>query len=91
MPQRDHSGDRTETGEKLKPDDAFCFVQERQTICASHLARKSGQLAGRIKMQERCDQIDAGKFCVDSRDDFARDFHSDCGGIFQRATVSETV
>ena len=30
------------TGEKLKPDDAFCFVQERQTICASHLARKSG-------------------------------------------------
>jgi hypothetical protein len=26
----------------LKPDDALCFVQERQTICASHLARKSG-------------------------------------------------
>ena len=91
MPQRDHNGDRAETGEKLKPDDAFCFVQERQTICASHLARKSGQLTGRIEVEEWGDQIDTGKFCADRRNDLARDFHSDCADIFQRATVSETV
>src|SRR5947207_2463806 len=42
VPQRDHDRDRTETGEKLEQDDALCFIQERQTICASHLACKSG-------------------------------------------------
>jgi hypothetical protein len=42
-------------------------------------------------MQERRNQIDAGKFRADRRQDFARDFRSDCAGIFQRATVLETV
>jgi len=42
-------------------------------------------------MQEGRNQINAGKFRADRRQDFARDFHSDCAGIFQQATVSETV
>jgi hypothetical protein len=42
-------------------------------------------------MQERRNQIDPRKFREDGKDDLARDFHADCAGIFQRATVSETV
>ena len=62
VPRRDNESDHAENGEELNPSDAVCFFQERQTICASHLARKSGQLAGRIEMQEWRDQINGGKF-----------------------------
>jgi hypothetical protein len=57
VPQHNDEGDCTENGEELKPNDAVCFFQERQTICASHLARKSGRLT---EMEEWGDQIDTG-------------------------------
>ena len=69
VPQRDNYPDHTENGEKLEPDDAVCFFQARQTICASHLARKSGEVAGAIEMQKRCNQVDTGKFSTSSSDD----------------------
>jgi hypothetical protein len=53
----------------LKPEDAVCFFQARQTICASHLARKSCQFAGASEMQKRFDQIDTGKFNTDISDE----------------------
>src|SRR5437763_495725 len=59
LPRRDNKSDHAENGKKLNPTDTVCFFQERQTICASHLAHKSGQLAGRVEMQEWRDQINA--------------------------------
>src|SRR5256885_9925942 len=43
VPQCDNYRDHPENCEKLKPDDAGCFIQARQTICASHLARKRSE------------------------------------------------
>src|SRR5256885_11818961 len=54
VPQCDNYRDHPENCEKLKPDDAGCFIQARQTICASHLARKSGQVAGAIEWRNMC-------------------------------------
>jgi hypothetical protein len=69
VPQRDNYPDHAKNSEKLKPEDAVCFFQARQTICASHLARKSGQLTGASEMQKWCDQIDTGKFNPNNSDD----------------------
>jgi hypothetical protein len=52
MPQGDNYPYHTKSGDKLKPDDAVCLFQARQTICVSHLARKSDEFVRTIEVQE---------------------------------------